>query len=652
MLLWEMGDLENAETQLVQSIEVFNSLDTNARAQEHVQTAVALCQVLRDKGDYDRAQEQAQAIIDHPYAQTLGEDSEEMLGAKAILSDVARHTLEGDHLQLRREVMAGVETGGRVSREFELGAQVDLAQALFFEHIFSGDEERAQTQHLKEATDLNETASQAADAELGHMHPVTIKARGLTNSMAFHRSMKTLDYEGIEPSFQHYLDDCRQVFGPDHIITAGAATTLGVIHIMTTGDNEYAKQLLTEALEIYRNAGGSSEGAATAEQYLAIVYMGEGRLGEAEALLRKSVETYEELYPEETLTVVNLKATLAMALLSQGKFKEGEQLWEQIVNLLSSGEAGSAAATGVFRMRMGRAYAYIGFQQDGVDEVIQELIDDMVEANGPGDPVTLNTAMGLCRTYYFGGGGWQAIEILESLLQNARPALPPTDTTLLTAELVLAEGYLESGQYEPADELIERLIPMTIEAFGAWDRNAIKVQAMQTRNLEYQGRIDEAIIHAADLHERLSGALGTDDEQTLKAEAMLNSLYLDSEQWDKTDTIMAARRARWNNNPDELVKFATLISTHSITDYKERYLDLALDSAQRAVAIRGEDEPETTFALANVHMARGEHAEAAMWLETTISNAGEEHEDLETYQSTLDEVHERMASVPEDNDAP
>ncbi len=652
MLLWEMGDLKNAETQLVRSIEVFNGLDTNARALEHIQTAVALCKVLRDKGDYDRAREQAQAILDLPYAEIIGHDSEEMLGARAILGDIATLTLKGDFVQLRREVMAGVETGGKVSREFELGAQVDLAEALFYKHLFSGDEERAQAQYLQEATDLIETANQAAEVELGHMHPITIQARGSMINLAFHESMETLDFDGIKPSFQQLLDDCRNVFGPDHVKTAAAATSLGFIHVYTSNENEYAKQLLTEALEIYEKLGGTGPGVAAAEEYLGIVYMREGRLVEAEALLRKSVDTYEELYGEETMSVVNLKAALAMALLSQGKFEEGEPLWEYIVDMLSTGEAGSSAAQGVFRMRMGRAYAYIGFQQDGVDEVIQELIDDMVEANGPGDPVTLNTAMGLCRTYYFGGGGWQAIEILESLLKQARPALPPTDTTLLTAELVLAEGYLESGQYEQADELIERLIPMTIEAFGDWDRNAIKVQAMKTRNLEYQGRIDEAIIHAADLHERLSGELGAGDEQTVKAEAMLNSLLVDAERWNDVDAIMAARRARWQHDPDELVAFAEMIIHNGSEPYKERYLDLALDSARRAVAILGEDEPETTFTLANVHLARGEHAEAARWLETTIFNAGEKHEDIETYQETLGGVHELMTTTRESAETP
>ena len=54
-----------------------------------------------------------------------------------------------------------------------------------------------------------------------------------------------------------------------------------------------------------------------------------------------------------------------------------------------------------------------------------------------------------------------------------------------------------------------------------------------------------------------------------------------------------------------------------------------------------------TSNLASVHLARGEHAEAVRWLETTISNAGEEHEEIETYQSTLEQAREQMAAASE-----
>ena len=486
---------------------------------------------------------------------------------------------------MRKEDHGRVESTARSRRDFELGAQVDLAESLYYSHLFAGDEERAQAHYLQEATDLIEAANQAAEAELGHMHPITIQARGLTYSMAFSKSMETLDLGGIQPSFQQQLDDCRQVFGPHHLNTAAAASALGFIELNISEDNERPKQLLTEALKIYADVGGTGSGVADAEQYLGIVFMREGRLEEAETLLRKSVETYEQLYGKESPAVVNLRAALSMALLSQGKFEEGEPLWEHVVELLSTGKAGSAAAAGVFRMRMGRAYAYIRFQQDGVDEVIQELIDDMVEANGPGDPVTLSTAMGLCRLLH-DRGGEQAIVMLESLLQKARHELPSPNSTLLLAEFTLAHGYMDSGEYDKSDELIQRLTPEMTEAFGPGTKTRSPSRHCISGNLEYQGRLDEAIIPAADLHERLSSTLGEDHADTLQAEGVLNSLYVDSGRWNDVDTIMAIRRTRWDDDPDELVKLTLLISNNTTSDYKERYLDLALDSAQRAVALR------------------------------------------------------------------
>ena len=90
--------------------------------------------------------------------------------------------------------------------------------------------------------------------------------------------------------------------------------------------------------------------------------------------------------------------------------------------------------------------------------------------------------------------------------------------------------------------------------------------------------------------------------------------------------------------PDLLLKLAENIINNGHKEYKERYCDLALEAAQRAVSIRGELDSATTFVLAKVHFARGEYVEASNWYAKSIAFADEENEDIEMYRLKLREA--------------
>ena len=244
------------------------------------------------------------------------------------------------------------------------------------------------------------------------------------------------------------------------------------------------------------------------------------------------------------------------------------------------------------------------------------------------------------------------MDILESLLEKTRLEVSAPNPQYLLAELSLAGGHWDLGKFDKAAELADRLEPEMVKIMGPWHREVITLQTLQTKILESQGRVDEAIAHAEALHGSLVGGLGEEDPSALRAEGALNSLYVDTGQWDAVDSIMAARRARWHNNPEELLKLASMIRTNDNDEYTERYLDLALDSVQRAMAIRGEETPEVTHALAEVHRDRGEHAEAVRWIETTIANAGEDHEDIEIYRSMREAIPQQDDPAVEGEEAP
>jgi hypothetical protein len=58
--------------------------------------------------------------------------------------------------------------------------------------------------------------------------------------------------------------------------------------------------------------------------------------------------------------------------------------------------------------------------------------------------------------------------------------------------------------------------------------------------------------------------------------------------------------------------------------------------------LRGERDPETTFALGLTLIELGQKEEALNWLAKAVAFAGEDHENIETYRAKLEEVSAQL----------
>ena len=103
---------------------------------------------------------------------------------------------------------------------------------------------------------------------------------------------------------------------------------------------------------------------------------------------------------------------------------------------------------------------------------------------------------------------------------------------------------------------------------------------------------------------------------------------------------------RRQDNADLLLEMAKVIINNGHAGYREHYLDVAMDAATRAAAIRGEDDPLAMATLAEVHFAHGNYDESLNWLAKAIVYAGEDHEKIEDWQGRLEKVRAAAAAEP------
>ena len=150
------------------------------------------------------------------------------------------------------------------------------------------------------------------------------------------------------------------------------------------------------------------------------------------------------------------------------------------------------------------------------------------------------------------------------------------------------------------------------------------------------------------LHVSLSDELGVEDSLKKNVETQWINMLIDLDRWSEVDEKMEARFVRQNDNPELLLDFAKNIIQNLHNEYKERYSDLALKAAQRAVSIKGELASEATFALAEVHLSRKEYVEASNWYAKSIAFADEDNEDVEMYREKLQEVTARLKETIEE----
>ncbi len=125
-------------------------------------------------------------------------------------------------------------------------------------------------------------------------------------------------------------------------------------------------------------------------------------------------------------------------------------------------------------------------------------------------------------------------------------------------------------------------------------------------------------------------------------------MLIDLERWDEVDEKMEKRFARRTDDANLLLELAENIIQNGHMEYKERYSDLALKAAQRAVSIKGELASTATSVLAKVHFVRGEYVEASNWYAKSIAFADDENEDVEMYRTKLQEVITKLEGTVEE----
>jgi hypothetical protein len=610
------------------------TIDDELLSRDHWKARNNYAKVLLDLGDYVGAKEVANSIIEEATAE-FGGNSWRVLEAKDVLAGVMLSTMSGDFLQLRREIVEAIQSGAKVKEEFDIKSQISLAEALVYMHSIAGRSQSTQA-YVDEASAVFEPAIQLAEETLGVKHPVTLQGYFVKSGLLF------LQYQ-IDDAIallESTLESARLIFGDQHIKTASIASSLGAF-LYYVGRTEEAEELLIEADSIFTKAVSDEYiGAVEARCYLAKIKISQEKYAEAEQVLRKSIAQISQTFNETTMLSLDAKGTLAHALMMQGKFEEGGQFWDEVMDSILSSEGGETSES-AHGMRYIRMESYVLNNSPKAKLAVDELFKTMFRMEGRKITSVLVTANAVASKYVKAGSAQEGILLLESIITKAREFVEENDRALIAIQQELALMQFDNGLFSNAKEILTDIIPKLQIEFGLFSWRAVYAEILIAKIDASIGNRKRALVAMRTLQEKIDKEV-EDDSIRAAIESELVDFYIAQDAWHDVDSIMDERLHRYHDDADALLFRVNAILNNKNEEYKSRYFSLALQAANRALVLRGETDPETTFALGLTLIELGQKGEALNWLAKAVAFAGEDHENIVTYRAKLEEVSAQL----------
>ena len=363
-LLWELGELDLARVQLERAILLCEETDNELFGRQLVYMQMIFAQILLDQGNTDKALQVALGCIERAES-SFGTNSKVTLEGKNILAKIMAFSYDHEGaLALVSEIVDAIDAGVVVSPEFDLEARIGLAGALYLSHMISGGGEETRSL-LEEGLQMVEQLLPIINKDLGALHPISIDARMIQASCL----MQVLRIQESLPILEQVYEDATKIYGPNHYKTAEASGALGSMYFFN-GMPE-SEPLLKNAIKIYTEVlGASHPSGINFRSTLGQLLVGQNRFDEAETILQQNMQDLPE---GPSFARTQTIGSLAYALMMQGKFEEGEPLWQVTVDELITAKAGESSQ-GVDGMRFIKAQAYILNYHPNADDVADEFI--------------------------------------------------------------------------------------------------------------------------------------------------------------------------------------------------------------------------------------------------------------------------------------
>jgi len=327
------------------------------------------------------------------------------------------------------------------------------------------------------------------------------------------------DDAALEAQLLHFLRKCEELLG-SHPKTAVVLNMLAVLYLKQ-GRLTEAEPLSQRALAINEKVLGLKHpDTATSLNTLASLYYSQGKYREAEPLFQRVVEIDEEslgeFHPDTALSLNNLAALYH----DQGRFPEAELLFQRVMKISENVLGAEHPSTATSIHNLAELYRSQGRfpEAEPLYRRAWEMCENVLGVDDPDTAISIN---GLASLYYDQGRLTEAEPLYQRVVEICENKLGKHHSTA-TSLNSLANLYRMQGRYDKAEPLFRRALAIYAQTLGEHPKTAASLTDLALLYYE-QGKY----LEAAPLSQRAlainENKLGVDHPRTA---ASLNSLAL------------------------------------------------------------------------------------------------------------------------------
>ena len=432
---------------------------------------------------------------------------------------------------------------------------------------------------------------------------------GFLSSML--RGVRPEEARGREVTLREVLDEAAAgiggAYGDQPRVRAEVHRTLGETYLSLDRAAE-ARRHLEAALAVYHELGARKEAAALQiKQSLAAVWQYEGRVEEAEALLRELVEDTSELLGPDSESAISCRVDLGNLVGETGDPEEALELLRSALLAARDTLGDDHETTLLARDRLAFHLTQLGRLAE-VEELHRAALESLVSQHGRDHPRALEVARNLAQFLGDLGRTEEAEALLEQVLDDCVRVFGEEGHETLLARFSLAQVARLTADYDRAADLLGETLAARLAVSGPDSAETLRVkQVLAIVHLDRLelGRAEEMLREIARDWERIRGA---EYREALHARHDLATVLIYQDRLEEArdaylELLEPMRRTLGETNPVTLVALQHLALCLRDLGQAEEAETLAREALEVAREIRGPEHPETLNAMNTLALA-------------------------------------------------
>jgi tetratricopeptide (TPR) repeat protein len=368
----------------------------------------------------------------------------------------------------------------------------------------------------------------------------------------------------------------------------------------------------------------------------AMTLYSDGRYKEAEELFVQVVETRKRVLGEEHPDTLTSIANLASTYRNQGRWKEAEELEVQVMETRKRVLGEEHLDTLSSMANLASTYKNQGRWKEA-EELFVQVMKTRKRVLGEEHPDTLSSIANLASTYRSQGRWKEAEELEVQVMETSKRVLREEHLDTLTSMANLASTYRNQGRWKEAEELEVQVMETRKRVLGEEHPDTLSSMLNLAVTFWNQGRWKEAEELEVQVIETFKRVLGEEHPDTLTSIANLASTYRDQGRWKEAEELFVQvvetrKRVLREEHPDTLTSMANLAATFCNQGRWKEAEELEVQVMETSKRVLREEHPDTLNSIANLAAtySNQERWKEAEELEVQV---------IKTYKRVLGEEH-------------